>query len=92
LFRRVNGDWELIDQRGGMFTNAILRLPKIASGDYAFAVGTTGAANQTIIPGAKCFIVVAFTPSRTGDRDGTVSIFDNAQDSPSSIDLDGTGK
>jgi len=62
------------------------------SGDYAFAPGTTCANNQTLAPGAKCTIAVTFTPSRTGDREGTVFIFDNAQNSPSNINLDGTGK
>ncbi len=62
------------------------------SGDYAFAPGTTCANNQTLAPGAKCNIFVTFTPSRSGERDGDVFIFDNAENSPSNIDLDGSGK
>jgi len=62
------------------------------SGDYALAPATTCANNQTLAPGAKCNIFVTFTPSRSGERDGDVFIFDNAENSPSNIDLDGSGK
>ncbi|MGB9336226.1 MAG: Ig-like domain repeat protein [Candidatus Acidiferrales bacterium] len=61
------------------------------TGDYAFAGGTC-ANNQTLAPGAKCNIFVTFTPSRSGERDGDVFIFDNAENSPSNVDLDGSGK
>ena len=63
------------------------------SGDFALrsaakscAVGTPVAAGKT------CLIKVTFTPTQTGVRSGSVTITDNAPDSPQSIALTGTGK
>ena len=42
-------------------------------------------------PSASCDISVAFTPSATGTRNGTLSIADNATGSPQTVALTGTG-
>ena len=75
-----------------------------ATGDFAcFAQGQSCALpnQQTanppcstatpLAPSASCDISVAFTPSATGTRNGTLSIADNATGSPQTVALTGTG-
>jgi hypothetical protein len=57
------------------------------SGDYTYTT-TCGA---TVNAGANCTLTVTFTPQRSGTRTGTVTITDDAPDSPQSIPLTGTG-
>jgi len=64
------------------------------SGDFAFA--TTGTScNYTsggsLSSGDSCTIDVTFTPTQPGARTGSVSVSDNASDSPQSLSLTGTG-
>ena len=42
LFRRVNGDWELIDQSRGMFTNATFTITEDREGAYWIGLGGAG--------------------------------------------------
>jgi HYDIN/CFA65/VesB family protein/beta-propeller repeat-containing protein len=58
-----------------------------ASGDFA----ETNTCGSTIAPGANCAISVTFTPASTGPRTGSVTISDNAVDSPQTVSLTGTG-
>src|SRR5439155_141703 len=59
------------------------------SGDFHFAgMGTCG---STVAAGASCTISVKFTPTATGTRTGTVTLNDNAPNSPQSISLGGAG-
>ncbi len=59
----------------------------IASGDFADTT-TCGA----VLPIAQsCYIGVVFKPTATGLRTGSITITDNAADSPQIILLDGTG-
>jgi hypothetical protein len=44
-----------------------------------------------LAPGGKCTIAVTFTPTAIGPRAASVSITDNASDSPQTIVLGGTG-
>jgi hypothetical protein len=64
-----------------------------ASGDFALV--TTGSScpygGGTMEPGAPCNIYVVFTPTATGNRTGTVTITDNAANSPQTVSLSGTG-
>jgi hypothetical protein len=61
----------------------------VISGDFAFAdAGTCG---STLALGASCVLNVNFTPTAAGTRTGTVSLNDNAPDSPQTIPLSGTG-
>jgi hypothetical protein len=61
------------------------------SGDFALATSTKPC-GATLAAGKFCKIKVTFTPTATGARTGSVSISDNAPDSPQSIPLTGTGK
>ena len=60
------------------------------------AIGTTGDFSQTnscpaqLIVGAKCTISVAFRPTTSGVRSGTVTVTSDAASGPSSIPLGGT--
>ncbi|HKS41749.1 MAG TPA: choice-of-anchor D domain-containing protein [Blastocatellia bacterium] len=59
------------------------------SSDFALSGDTcTG---STIGPGKSCVIDVSFTPSATGSRKSTLTITDNAVDSPQRVPLYGSG-
>ena len=58
-----------------------------ASGDFA-ATNTCG---TSVAAGANCAIAVTFTPTQTGARTGTLTISDNAANSPQTVPLSGTG-
>jgi len=45
-----------------------------------------------IQPGGSCAIVVTFTPTQKGTRNGTLKIFDNTMSSPQTATLSGVGK
>jgi hypothetical protein len=57
------------------------------TGDYS----QTNTCGTSIAAGANCTIGVAFTPTTTGTRHGTVVVTDNATTSPQSVTLTGTG-
>jgi Abnormal spindle-like microcephaly-assoc'd, ASPM-SPD-2-Hydin len=59
----------------------------VASGDFAM-VSRCGA---SIGPKSKCSVTVTFKPTALGSRGGTLTIRSNANNSPSSIGLTGTG-
>jgi len=68
--------------------NATLTISSIvATGDFS----ETNTCGGSVAVGAKCTISVAFTPSASGTRTGTIGITDNANDSPQYIYLTGTG-
>ncbi len=57
-----------------------------------FIIVTNGCARgTTVAPGANCAINVAFKPTGIGTRNGSVTISDNASNSPQSVPLTGTG-
>jgi len=60
------------------------------SGDFAQAT-TCPISPSTLAAGAKCTISVTFTPAATGTRSASVTVTDNAADSPESVALSGTG-
>ena len=45
----------------------------------------------TLAPGGACAIAVTFTPAVAGDRQGVLSVFDDAAGSPQTVALTGTG-
>jgi hypothetical protein len=47
--------------------------------------------SSTLAAGASCTLTMAFTPSATGARSASVSLSDNAANSPQSLPLSGTG-
>src|SRR5712692_5076596 len=57
------------------------------TGDFA-QINTCG---TSVAAGANCTISVTFTPTTTGTRSGTLSITDNARNSPQAVALSGTG-
>ena len=61
------------------------------SGNFAFATGTTCTKTTTLAPGANCAIYVTFTPTSKGSKSGSVTITDNAHNSPQSVSLSGSG-
>jgi uncharacterized repeat protein (TIGR01451 family) len=58
-----------------------------ATGDFA----ASSACVSPLAPAASCNISVTFTPTDTGTRAGSLTIQDNAGDSPQSLLLNGTG-
>ena len=46
----------------------------------------------TIVPGGSCTVNVTFSPTATGARSGTLTIYDNATDRPHNVPLTGTGE
>jgi FG-GAP-like repeat/Abnormal spindle-like microcephaly-assoc'd, ASPM-SPD-2-Hydin/FG-GAP repeat len=59
----------------------------VANGDFAVA----NTCKSSLAPGLACVISVVFKPSASGTLTGTVTISDNAGNSPQSIALTGTG-
>jgi len=52
----------------------------------------TNNCGSTLAAGKSCTISVTFTPTQTGPLTGTLSIGDNASNSPQSVSLSGTGE
>ena len=67
---------------------SISGLAVATSGDYARAGGTCGTAVAT---GTSCTVLVAFTPTASGTRTGTLSLTHSNTLTPVSIVLSGTG-
>jgi hypothetical protein len=59
------------------------------TGDFAITTTTCG---STLAAKSKCTISVAFTPTQTGLRTGTLQVSDSALGSPQISNLSGTGK
>ena len=68
--------------------NAALSVASIAvSGDFS----QTNNCGTTLAINATCQVAVAFTPTATGQRTGTLTITDNASGSPQAVTLTGNG-
>jgi hypothetical protein len=68
--------------------NSALSVPSIAtSGDFSQTNTCT-----TVNPNKTCVIKVKFDPTATGSRTGTVTMTDNASNSPQSVPLTGAGR
>ncbi len=61
------------------------------TGDFA-QTASSSPCGSTLAAGKSCKIEVAFTPTQVGSRTGTLSITDNAANSPQTVSLSGTGK
>src|SRR5207249_9996751 len=57
------------------------------SGDFAISSDTC--LGTSVPPGASCQVGVTFTPTAPGTRGGTLTITDNAADSPQTVNLTG---
>jgi len=53
--------------------------------------GQTNTCNLSLASGASCTLNLTFSPSQTGDLTGTLSLTDNAADSPQTVSLSGNG-
>jgi kumamolisin len=60
------------------------------SGDFAQATSTKPC-GSTLAVGKSCIIKVTFTPTQLGARTGTLTLTDNASNSPQTVALSGTG-
>jgi hypothetical protein len=68
--------------------NLVLNIASItSSGDFA----ETNTCGTSLPAGMTCTISVTFTPTATGARTGTITITDNANGSPRTVALTGTG-
>lgn len=70
---------------GGTATLSITSI--VSSGDFSQSNNCGASLNAA----ASCTITVTFTPTLAGQRIGTITITDNASDSPQSVALTGTG-
>ena len=61
-----------------------------ATGDFA-ETNTCGALPSVLNAGDSCTANVTFTPTASGSRTGTLSVTDDAANSPQSVSLTGTG-
>jgi hypothetical protein len=68
--------------------NLVLNIASItSSGDFA----ETNTCGASLPAGMTCTISVTFTPTATGARTGTITVTDNANGSPRTVPLTGTG-
>ena len=68
--------------------NASLNISNVqVTGDFSQTNNCPGTLNQ----GSSCTINVVFTPTATGSRSGNLTVTDDAQGSPQSMTLSGTG-
>ncbi len=56
-----------------------------------FNISNDGCSGKQVAPGKSCLIALIFTPTRIEDRNATLTLTDNAPDSPQSVSLRGTG-
>jgi len=68
-------------------TGMLTSLTIAASGDFAQTNNCPG----SVAPTAGCTINVTFTPTAIGSRTGTLTLTDNAANSPQTVSLSGTG-
>lgn len=61
------------------------------SGDFSQKIGASSC-GSSLAPKKTCQIQVTFTPTQIGPRSGTLTVNDNASNSPQSLPLSGTGK
>ena len=61
----------------------------VVSGDFAIK---NNACLKGILPGAQCAVTVTFSPTQVGTRNGSLMLFENANSSPQTVTLTGTGK
>jgi hypothetical protein len=74
---------------GGTVT---LDITSIATtGAFSYAAGKT-ACGSTLAAGKSCQIEVSFAPTQVGTNTGTLTIYDNASNSPQTVALSGTGE
>jgi hypothetical protein len=72
--------------------SALLNITSITiTGNNPTDFSQTNNCGSSLPPGARCTIIVTFTPTQIGPRTAAVTITDNAPGSPHSVALSGTG-
>jgi uncharacterized repeat protein (TIGR01451 family) len=61
------------------------------SGNFASATGTTCTGTTSLAVNATCTLNVVFKPTSRGSKSGSITVSDNAQNSPQSVSLSGNG-
>lgn len=69
-------------------TAPVSRIALAVTGDYAIAIPCS---STTLAPGASCAVSIAFTPTATGTRTGSLTIASSEPSSPLAVPLTGTG-
>jgi hypothetical protein len=72
-------------------TNTGLGVLKITSAKLSGQFAVTTSCGETLALGANCTANVTFKPTTKGPLSGSISVTDNAPDSPQSVPLSGTG-
>ena len=75
--------------------NATLNISNLAisGADYVLKTATKSCSTtKPVAAGGSCVLKITFTPTQTGTRTGSVSITNNAPNSPQTVGLTGTGK
>jgi len=78
----------LTNNTGAALSIAVLTIGGANAGDFA-EIANSCITSQAV--GGACTIAVSFTPSDAGQRTATLSITDNASNSPQTVSLTGTG-
>jgi hypothetical protein len=60
----------------------------VATGDFS----QTNTCGSSLAAGSSCTVTVTFTPTAPGARSGSITISDNAANSPQTVALSGTGQ
>ncbi len=72
-------------------TSALTITSALASGDFTVAANTCVTALQATTPPSNCTLQITYTPSAAGTSVGSLTLTDNAPNSPQVILLTGTG-
>jgi hypothetical protein len=69
-----------------------LKITAVATSDTTqFPITSNACSGKTLAAGTDCLVGVAFKPSSTGSITGSITVTDNATNSPQSLPLSGTG-
>ncbi len=63
----------------------------ISPSNFGLAAATTCTATTMLAPKGSCLLYITFSPSEPGSYTGSVTFTDNAQNSPQTLPLSGTG-
>ncbi len=84
--------YPIVIRNGGSFDLMIGTITAPTGTTADFTVQSDLCSNQTLTPGASCFLKIAFTPTVSGSESATLSVPSNDPDTPvTNIPLTGTG-
>lgn len=78
-------------------SSAILAVSSIAiagsaANDFVIGTNTINPCGASLAPGASCGIIIRFQPTKKGNRTASLNVTDNADGSPETMILSGSGK